>query len=272
MDRSVKNSIVAGLATFTIVATVLMPSVSVFAKPGPKLTVTICHSGNGTNFTTNHPDATADVGGHDGHDFDIIPPFDYEAQGNNPAGSYPGKNWTTQNQAIWENDCVVPTSTSTPTPSSTSTPTPTPVTPTPTPETPIPTPTPATPTPTPATPTPTPSDTPTLTPSDTPTPTPSNTPTPTSTPSETPTPSDTPTSTPNHHHSGGSSLVESPTPSPSVEPTETPVILGASTQLPATGLSVIDALVISLCAGLFAAGAMLAFSSVDTKHLFAPLR
>ncbi|MGH3143384.1 MAG: hypothetical protein ACRDO9_09670, partial [Gaiellales bacterium] len=68
--------------------------------------VTICHSGNGKNYVTNEPDATADVGGHNGHDFDIIPPFEYQDQSG--IHQYPGKNWDAEGQAIYDNGCNVP--------------------------------------------------------------------------------------------------------------------------------------------------------------------
>ena len=119
--------------------------------------VDICHAtgSNSNPYNSANADKTADAGGHDGHSGpvwfsgitvawgDIIPPFTYTG------GSYPGKNWDANGQAIYNNggcNGVLPTPT--PTPSVTPTPTPS-VTPTPTPS--------ATPTPTPsATPTPTP--------------------------------------------------------------------------------------------------------------------
>ncbi len=78
--------------------------------------VDICHSTDSqTNpYVTNQPSKTADAGGHDGHNGpvwfpgiivgwgDIIPPFTYSG------GSYPGKNWTLQSEAIHKNKCNVP--------------------------------------------------------------------------------------------------------------------------------------------------------------------
>lgn len=130
----------------------------------PPETVTICHasSSNSNPYIVQNPSADGDVSGHDGHNGgvypadpwgDIIPPFDFDDD------SYPGKNWTTEGQAIYNNECSIPNGSPTPTPTPTSTPTPTP---TPTPfcdeeeeqcePTPTPTPTPtdeSTPTPTP---------------------------------------------------------------------------------------------------------------------------
>ena len=51
----------------------------------PKPDIDICHTGNGINFVKNSPSTTADAGGHDGHEDDIIPPFDYDG------GHYAGK-------------------------------------------------------------------------------------------------------------------------------------------------------------------------------------
>jgi hypothetical protein len=79
--------------------------------------VTICHAADSqTNpYITNQPNKSADVGGHDGHTGpiwypgiadhgwgDIIPPFNYIG------GSYPGKNWTTEGQAIYDAGCNIP--------------------------------------------------------------------------------------------------------------------------------------------------------------------
>ncbi len=80
--------------------------------------VTICHATDShTNpYNVQNPNKSADVSGHDGHNGpiwypgitvnwgDIIPPFYYVG------GHYDGKNWTTEGQEIWENDCeVLPT-------------------------------------------------------------------------------------------------------------------------------------------------------------------
>lgn len=109
--------------------------------------VQICHYTQ-SHYVINTPNKSGNVGGHDGHSHDIIPPFDYwQHFGGNPGTwlflHYFGKNWNTQGQAIWRNNCEVPqpspTPTLTPTPSPTGEPTPTPTvgpspTPTPTPE------------------------------------------------------------------------------------------------------------------------------------------
>ena len=78
--------------------------------------IDICHATNSHNnpYNSQSPNESADVSGHDGHDGpvwfdgiteswgDIIPPFDYDG------GSYPGKNWTAEGQAIYNNNCEVP--------------------------------------------------------------------------------------------------------------------------------------------------------------------
>lgn len=121
----------------------------------PKTTVTICHAtGSNTNPYTRitvDDDAVNGSGNndHNRNDHqdgeDIIPPGFWD---------FNGRNWNTQGQAIWNNDCNVPS----PTPTPTKTPTPT-----------------ATLAPT-ATPTKTPSPTPTAAPSPTVTPTPTEEP------------------------------------------------------------------------------------------------
>lgn len=76
----------------------------VFAVPAE--TVDICHAtGSDSNpYTQEHPAKSADVGGHDGHSEDIIPPFTYDCDQDEPC-EYEGKNWTDEGEAIWSNDC-----------------------------------------------------------------------------------------------------------------------------------------------------------------------
>lgn len=119
------------------------------SQPQPD-SVRICHATSSnvnpyTNITVPETSANgfpvndqSDHGNHNGGVWptanwgDIIPPFNQEA-----LPDYPGKNWTTQGQVIWNNGCSpvrvtnTPTPTSTPTPTVTGTPT---GTPTPTPE------------------------------------------------------------------------------------------------------------------------------------------
>lgn len=69
-------------------------------------TISICHNtGNGTyqQVTTN---ASSDIGGHDGHTDDIIPPFSYSCFLISKC-QYPGKNWTQDNQITYTNGCTV---------------------------------------------------------------------------------------------------------------------------------------------------------------------
>ena len=76
----------------------------------PQTSVTICHTGNGTNFVSNSPSINSHDGspnGHEHHEDDIIPPYHYLDNQDNP-GSYAGQNWDTEGQGIWNNDCVVP--------------------------------------------------------------------------------------------------------------------------------------------------------------------
>jgi len=90
---------------------------STLAVGGPPETVTICHASasNSNPYIVQNPSKDGDVGGHDIHNGpvwfdgiteewgDIIPPFSYDD------GSYPGKNWTTEGQAFYNNGCNIPT-------------------------------------------------------------------------------------------------------------------------------------------------------------------
>ena len=112
--------------------------------PRPQHKITLCHRTD--SYTNPYVVITVDVAsvqfeGHDGHDGpvfyptipkhqkwgDIIPPFDF-----GPGETYPGKNWTVDGIAIYNNGCAVPPPTTTtttttttvpPTTTSTSTPT-----------------------------------------------------------------------------------------------------------------------------------------------------
>ena len=124
--------------------------------------VTICHATGSDfhSFQMNQPDAEGDLNGHLGHqnNEDIVPPFtllvcpsDNDAYGDEAPGKdcmrgnkfafpdstsqFPGLNWTTQNQAIWNNNCNAVSSSPTPTPTPSADPSATPTpTPTPSPE------------------------------------------------------------------------------------------------------------------------------------------
>ncbi|MEZ4210428.1 MAG: SdrD B-like domain-containing protein [Patescibacteria group bacterium] len=104
----------AWVSTAALILSVVVPGGVTFGAPPAK--VTICHatSSNVNPYNVQQPNATADVGGHDGHEGpiwfdgiqedwgDIIPPFDYDG------GSYPGKNWTEEGQAIYNLECNIP--------------------------------------------------------------------------------------------------------------------------------------------------------------------
>jgi hypothetical protein len=98
----------AGLLTFGVVAA---------AVAAPETKVRICHAtgANGNPYVDAKADRTADAGGHAGHVGpvwfdgitvawgDIIPPFDIIG-----GGTFPGLNWDTDGQAIWNNNCNAP--------------------------------------------------------------------------------------------------------------------------------------------------------------------
>lgn len=119
---------VTGAALLILGATLVS---GVLATPPPGHKVTICHA---TNSDTN-PYVVIDVdiassgyvkAGHSDHTGpiwyagakdekvkwgDIIPAYDYAPT----TFHYPGLNWTDEGQAIWENDCQIPTETGAPT-------------------------------------------------------------------------------------------------------------------------------------------------------------
>lgn len=163
--------------TAAIVVTFVVITSGVLAKQDEK--VTICHAtaSNTNPYVTETVDVSSlgDGHGHNGvNSGDIIPPT--------PGTDFPnGQNWDTNGQAIWNNNCKIPTASPSPSPSPSVTPT--------------------------ATPTVIPSVTPTVTPSVTPTPTidpcaNNACVSPTATPSATPTVTVTPTATPTPTPSG----------------------------------------------------------------------
>lgn len=90
--------------------------------------IEICHYTQ-SHWVLNTPNKSGNVGGHSNHGNDIIPPFDYWVNlGSNQHPNwillhYTGKNWNTEGQAIWNNNCLEPKPTATPTLEPTATPT-----------------------------------------------------------------------------------------------------------------------------------------------------
>lgn len=75
---------------------------------GPAIQVSLCHfTGSAPNpfvlaeVSVNSVSTCENVGGHDEHEDDIIPPFSYATC------NYPGKNWDEVGQAIFKNGCSV---------------------------------------------------------------------------------------------------------------------------------------------------------------------
>ena len=70
--------------------------------------VTICHSAGGSgNYVLQTPaiENNGDLsGGHLNHENDIIPSYLYVDSSGNPQ-TFPGRNWSAENQAIWQNNC-----------------------------------------------------------------------------------------------------------------------------------------------------------------------
>ena len=71
-----------------------------------KQKITICHGTGNGGWVQISPDDDGVVNGHADHPTDIIPPFDYEDDGQ--THHYPGKNWDASGQAIWKNGCEEP--------------------------------------------------------------------------------------------------------------------------------------------------------------------
>lgn len=102
------------------------PIVAALVPPGEEVVdkVEICHgtASYKNPYVINEPAADGDVSGHADHTGpifwpgipkhtawgDIIPPFYYDDGGEFPA-FFPGLNWTEEGQAIYENDCAIPT-------------------------------------------------------------------------------------------------------------------------------------------------------------------
>lgn len=114
----------------SVVVTFVLGTIFVQSAFATNDNVKICHKNNGNGWSSNSVDPSAINGfGNGDHNTsqhqngqDIIPPGIWDAN---------GRNWTTEGQAIYNNNCNVPEPTPTPTPTSTPTPTPA-VTPTPT--------------------------------------------------------------------------------------------------------------------------------------------
>ena len=61
--------------------------------------VTICHANGSNSYDSVSIEGNSTAGGHDNDAGDIIPPFEYAG------GSYPGKNFGSAGQAIFDNHC-----------------------------------------------------------------------------------------------------------------------------------------------------------------------
>jgi hypothetical protein len=97
--------------TTTAAAVIALAGLSLTAAPAAQASETkqiaICHfdNGQGGKYTQNTIDKNAVTKtGHGSHDRDIIPPFTWN-NGGNDHGSYPGLNWTPENQTLWAAGC-----------------------------------------------------------------------------------------------------------------------------------------------------------------------
>lgn len=108
-----KNFLLKSLSFVTIFAMAFSSNIAVFAAHDPfggnaQTSVEICHQlGNG-GYVPNSPNisASGQVNGHGGHEDDIIPPFHY-LDNDDVLQSYPGQNWTEENENLWNDNCGV---------------------------------------------------------------------------------------------------------------------------------------------------------------------
>lgn len=147
MNKSIEGKVSILTLFATIVASVFLlgrtiTSVSADHDPFngvPQTSVDICHVNGDGGYVSNSPNISGSGGnlnlqGHAGHISDIIPPFHWQGCSDDDADytstdstkacktkigpdwkyddlhtySYAGKNWTTDNQDIWENECSTP--------------------------------------------------------------------------------------------------------------------------------------------------------------------
>jgi len=119
-----RRSLGAALASLGTVFLLIAGLLVVFETPAaladhdpfggtPQTSVTICHTGNGTNFTVNSPSISSEQGGNgpNGHGIqhsgDIIPPYHF-TDGDGIVQSFAGRNWDADGQAFYNNDCAAP--------------------------------------------------------------------------------------------------------------------------------------------------------------------
>jgi hypothetical protein len=100
----------ATLASALAVCAVALGAPSRTAAPPEK--VRICHAtGSSSNPYVSQEPAIGNngdlQGGHLNHERDIIPPYEY-VDANGVTQLFPGRNWTEEGQAIWQNGCNAP--------------------------------------------------------------------------------------------------------------------------------------------------------------------
>jgi hypothetical protein len=105
MKDKIKLGIISSVAVVAFSAAPALAVPSTNGDDNPHNQVTICHAtGSQSNpYVQNSPNANGNVSGHDNHGGDIIPPFTYNDNGDQK--QYPGKNWDSEHQSIYNNGC-----------------------------------------------------------------------------------------------------------------------------------------------------------------------
>ena len=116
MKKFIAKVVTLGMTLMALAA--ISFTIAPAANAGDSPNIQICHA---TSSTTNPYEpvtisktAVVKKAGHGAHSGDIIPSFTYAEKKGDPLITYPGQNWTTENQALYTNSCVKPLTVVTP--------------------------------------------------------------------------------------------------------------------------------------------------------------
>ena len=105
-------TVIVGIALFFLFGLFARPAGATSQENENK--VTICHANEGNGYNSQSINKNGNASGHDNHDGDIIPPFEYSQLVIFPLPphfvtlQYEGKNWDEEGQVIYRNECAVP--------------------------------------------------------------------------------------------------------------------------------------------------------------------